>query len=91
MAEAKGEGSYHWLTIVVKVVTYWLARQPDPQFKVVLSREHQAFKWVDYEEACHLLAEFSDLQDLLGRFQQKLGNMNKSFEQGLKAHKIFRK
>ena len=61
-----------------KVVTYWLARLTDPQFKVVLSREHQAFKWVDYEEACHLLAEFSDLQDLLGRFQQKLGNMNKS-------------
>ena len=61
-----------------KVVTYWLARLLDPQFKVVLSREHQAFKWVDYEEACHLLAEFSDLQDSLRRFQQKLENVNKS-------------
>ena len=67
-----------WKKQKQKVVTYWLARLTDPQFKVVLSREHQAFKWVDYEEACHLLAEFSDLQDLLRRFQQKLENVNKS-------------
>ena len=59
-----------------KVVTYWLARLLDPQFKVVLSCEHQAYEWVEYEEACQLLAEFSDLQDLLEKFQQKLENVN---------------
>ena len=44
MAEAKGEGSCHWLTIVVKVVTYWLAKLLDPQHSVVLSDEHQDFQ-----------------------------------------------
>ena len=44
MAEAKGEGSYHWLTIVVKVVTYWLAKLLDPQHSVLLSDEHQDFQ-----------------------------------------------
>ena len=59
-----------------KVVTYWLARLLEPQLKVVKSREHQDFKWVDFEEACQLLSEFPDLQDLLGKFQQKLENAN---------------
>ena len=59
-----------------KVVTYWLARLLDPHFKVVLSLEHQGFKWVDFDEACQLLAEFSDLQSLLGEFQQQLENTN---------------
>ena len=44
MAEAKGEGSYHWLPIVVKVVTYWLAKLLDPQHSVLLSDEHQDFQ-----------------------------------------------
>jgi len=55
-----------------KVVTYWLAKLLDPHHEVVLSHEHQDFKWADCENACQLVKEFPDMQQLLQKFQADL-------------------
>ena len=37
---------------VPKVVTYWLAELVNPKAEVILSDEHQVFKWLNLEDAC---------------------------------------
>jgi bis(5'-nucleosidyl)-tetraphosphatase len=66
--EAKGELRYEaWGS--QKVVTYWLAKLLQPEPEVVLSDEHQDFKWAECEAAIKL-ADFPDLQSLLQEFHE---------------------
>ncbi|KAJ3647760.1 hypothetical protein Zmor_019621 [Zophobas morio] len=52
---------------VPKVVTYWLAELVNPKAEVILSDEHQDFKWLNLEEAC-VYAKYADLQESLKYF-----------------------
>ncbi|XP_060925725.1 bis(5'-nucleosyl)-tetraphosphatase [asymmetrical] [Limanda limanda] len=54
-----------------KEVLYWLAELRDPGAAVILSDEHQDFRWARLEEAC-TLAEYKDLQDTLRAAQTHL-------------------
>lgn len=47
-----------------KEVLYWLAELKDPGTAVMLSDEHQDYRWAPLEEACSL-AQYKDLQDTL--------------------------
>uniref|UniRef100_A0A8P4GIK8 Bis(5'-nucleosyl)-tetraphosphatase [asymmetrical] n=1 Tax=Dicentrarchus labrax TaxID=13489 RepID=A0A8P4GIK8_DICLA len=47
-----------------KEVLYWLAELRDPEMPVILSDEHQDYRWARLEEACRL-AQYKDLQDTL--------------------------
>lgn len=47
-----------------KVVVYWLSELLNPNSKIKLSREHQAFEWAGLDRAIEL-AKYPDLQNLL--------------------------
>ncbi|KAM4741925.1 bis(5'-nucleosyl)-tetraphosphatase [asymmetrical] [Anableps anableps] len=47
-----------------KEVLYWLAELRDPETSVILSEEHQDYRWAQLEEACNL-AGYTDLQETL--------------------------
>jgi bis(5'-nucleosidyl)-tetraphosphatase len=47
-----------------KRVVYWLAELRDPNTPVVLSNEHQDYKWLDLESAVEF-AHFPDMQQTL--------------------------
>lgn len=50
-----------------KKVIYWLAQLVNPDAKVILSDEHQDFKWLALEEACKF-GKYQDMQDMLKHF-----------------------
>lgn len=50
-----------------KIVIYWLAELLDTSKVIQLSREHQAFKWLPFEEACSV-AKYQDMQVALNKF-----------------------
>ena len=50
-----------------KVVVYWLAKLSNYEDTVVLSDEHQAFKWLSLDEARDL-SGFEDLKKVLTDF-----------------------
>jgi len=54
----------------LKRVTYWLAKMAT-EGKVVLSHEHQAFKWLPLEEACKQ-AKYQEMIDTLKKCEAKL-------------------
>ena len=54
-----------------KRVTYWLAELSREGAEVVLSDEHQDYKWLPLDEACKL-ARFEAMQDALKKSEQKL-------------------
>ncbi|XP_066502627.1 bis(5'-nucleosyl)-tetraphosphatase [asymmetrical] [Hoplias malabaricus] len=54
-----------------KEVLYWLAELRDPSIKVILSDEHQDYRWAKLDEACSL-AKYQDLQDTLKSVQHFL-------------------
>nr|XP_057941122.1 bis(5'-nucleosyl)-tetraphosphatase [asymmetrical] isoform X2 [Doryrhamphus excisus] len=47
-----------------KEVLYWLAELKDPGTKVILSNEHQSYRWARLEDAC-TLAQYKEMQDTL--------------------------
>lgn len=49
-----------------KVVTYWLAELINPAGQVVLSDEHQDYKWLTLEEACNY-GYYTEMQEMLKR------------------------
>ena len=57
-----------------KIVTYWLARMTKYDDKVVLSDEHQDFRWLGLEEAKEL-SGFPDMAKCLQSFSDKLTNV----------------
>ena len=57
-----------------KIVTYWLAKLNNPDDKVILSEEHQDFKWLQVEEACKV-AGFKEMAQVLRDFQGKVESM----------------
>ncbi|XP_026052348.1 bis(5'-nucleosyl)-tetraphosphatase [asymmetrical] [Carassius auratus] len=59
-----------------KEVLYWLAELRDPNTQVVLSDEHQDYRWAKLEEACKL-AKYQDLQDTLTAAQRYLETQGK--------------
>ncbi|XP_048514379.1 bis(5'-nucleosyl)-tetraphosphatase [asymmetrical] isoform X1 [Athalia rosae] len=50
-----------------KTVIYWLAEMVNAQKDARLSHEHQKFRWLQLQEACHL-AGYSEMQDTLKYF-----------------------
>ncbi|XP_068171669.1 bis(5'-nucleosyl)-tetraphosphatase [asymmetrical] [Antennarius striatus] len=54
-----------------KEVLYWLAELRDPGTKVILSSEHQDYRWAPLEEAC-TMAQYKDMQDTLRSAQKHL-------------------
>uniref|UniRef100_A0A8C2K1S5 Nudix (nucleoside diphosphate linked moiety X)-type motif 2 n=1 Tax=Cyprinus carpio TaxID=7962 RepID=A0A8C2K1S5_CYPCA len=59
-----------------KEVIYWLAELRDPNTQVILSDEHQDYRWAKLEEACKL-AKYQDLQDTLTAAQHYLETQGK--------------
>ena len=58
-----------------KLVTYWLAELLKPmENQVVLSEEHQDFKWLPLDKAMDLNG-FADLNEELKKCQAKIDNM----------------
>ncbi|KAL3097446.1 hypothetical protein niasHS_003894 [Heterodera schachtii] len=49
-----------------KKVTYWLAESTDPEVKVMLSDEHQNWKWAELKSALEL-AKFDEMKKLLNK------------------------
>ncbi|MFT7798801.1 bis(5'-nucleosyl)-tetraphosphatase asymmetrical [Arapaima gigas] len=47
-----------------KKVLYWLAELRDPETKIILSQEHQDYRWAGLEEACRL-AQYKEMQETL--------------------------
>ncbi|KAF7398441.1 hypothetical protein HZH66_006338 [Vespula vulgaris] len=47
-----------------KTVIYWLAELINPNQSIRMSSEHQAYKWLGYQEACNL-AKYADMQNAL--------------------------
>lgn len=47
-----------------KTVIYWLAELKDPNTPVVMSAEHQAFKWLPQAEAADL-GNYQEMRDLI--------------------------
>lgn len=47
-----------------KTVTYWLAQLINKDVSVQLSSEHQAYKWLNLNEACEL-SGYEDMAELL--------------------------
>lgn len=60
-----------------KEVLYWLAELRDPSTKVILSEEHQDYRWAKLQDACHL-AKYKDLQDTLQAAQRYLETEGKA-------------
>jgi len=58
-----------------KQVTYWLARLINPETPVVLSNEHQDYKWLPLVEAKHL-ASYPEMQELLDDCENYLVKTN---------------
>lgn len=56
-----------------KVVHYWLAELVNPDAKVKLSDEHQAYKWLPLKEACEIVG-YEDMQTTLVEFDNFLKN-----------------
>ncbi|CAL4076695.1 unnamed protein product, partial [Meganyctiphanes norvegica] len=54
-----------------KVVIYWLAELLNPNTPVVMSSEHQDFKWLPLKEACNL-SKFPDMIRTLNESEQLL-------------------
>lgn len=50
-----------------KIVIYWLAELINPHAQVVLSDEHQDFKWLQLEEACKF-GNYIDLQEMIRQY-----------------------
>uniref|UniRef100_A0A8C2NWV6 Bis(5'-nucleosyl)-tetraphosphatase [asymmetrical] n=1 Tax=Capra hircus TaxID=9925 RepID=A0A8C2NWV6_CAPHI len=46
-----------------KIVIYWLAEVKDCDVEVRLSHEHQAYRWLELEDACQL-AQFEEMNCL---------------------------
>ncbi|XP_047536224.1 bis(5'-nucleosyl)-tetraphosphatase [asymmetrical] isoform X2 [Vanessa atalanta] len=53
-----------------KAVVYWLAQVKDPDQNVILSNEHQDFKWLPLEQAQEI-SGFQDMKNLLAEFHEK--------------------
>ncbi|XP_026495473.1 bis(5'-nucleosyl)-tetraphosphatase [asymmetrical] [Vanessa tameamea] len=53
-----------------KAVVYWLAQVKDPDQNVILSNEHQDFKWLPLEQAQEI-SGFEDMKNLLAEFHEK--------------------
>ena len=56
-----------------KVVVYWLAKLVNYEDNVVLSHEHQAFKWLSLDEAREL-SGFEDLKKVFADFHCQVLN-----------------
>ncbi|XP_017781126.1 PREDICTED: bis(5'-nucleosyl)-tetraphosphatase [asymmetrical] [Nicrophorus vespilloides] len=56
-----------------KTVIYWLAELINPEAKVILSEEHQDFKWLNLIEACKY-GNYKDMQDMLNYYDNLLKN-----------------
>lgn len=54
-----------------KIVHYWLAELVNPQAKVQLSDEHQAYRWLPLKEACDCV-EYPDMQRVLIEYEKYL-------------------
>ncbi|XP_043500281.1 bis(5'-nucleosyl)-tetraphosphatase [asymmetrical] [Polistes fuscatus] len=54
---------------VPKIVIYWLAELINPNQPVRMSSEHQAYKWLKFQEACNL-AEYMEMQNALKQFNE---------------------
>ncbi|XP_019821998.2 bis(5'-nucleosyl)-tetraphosphatase [asymmetrical] isoform X1 [Bos indicus] len=54
-----------------KIVVYWLAEVKDCDVEVCLSREHQAYRWLELEDACQL-AQFEEMKAALQEGHQFL-------------------
>ncbi|XP_015175820.1 PREDICTED: bis(5'-nucleosyl)-tetraphosphatase [asymmetrical] [Polistes dominula] len=54
---------------VPKIVTYFLAELINPNQSVRMSNEHQAYKWLRFQEACNL-AEYAEMQNVLKHFNE---------------------
>ena len=57
-----------------KIVTYWLAKMNNYDDKVVLSDEHQDFKWLDIDQAVSL-SGFKDMAQVFKNFNSKLSEL----------------
>ena len=57
-----------------KIVTYWLARLADHDDKVLLSDEHQDFRWLGLNDAKEL-SGFPDMAKCLQSFSDKLATI----------------
>lgn len=49
---------------VPKIVIFWLAELKDSNVEIKLSDEHQAFRWLNVDEACKL-AQYQEMQEAL--------------------------
>ena len=56
-----------------KIVTYWLAKLNSYEDKIILSDEHQDFKWLSLEKAVEL-SGFPDMAQCFKTFDEKLKN-----------------
>ncbi|XP_036353789.2 bis(5'-nucleosyl)-tetraphosphatase [asymmetrical]-like [Ochotona princeps] len=54
-----------------KTVIYWLAEVKDYNAEICLSQEHQAYRWLGLDAACHL-AEFQEMKAALWEGHQFL-------------------
>ncbi|XP_040092054.1 bis(5'-nucleosyl)-tetraphosphatase [asymmetrical] [Oryx dammah] len=54
-----------------KIVIYWLAEVKDCDVEVRLSHEHQAYRWLELEDACQL-AQFEEMKAALQEGHQFL-------------------
>ena len=57
-----------------KIVTYWLARLVEYDDKVLLSDEHQDFRWLGLNEAIEL-SGFPDMANCLKNFSDMLSTI----------------
>ena len=55
-------------------MTYWLAKMNNYDDKVVLSDEHQDFKWLDIDQAVSL-SGFKDMAQVFKNFNSKLSEL----------------
>lgn len=69
------ESSYH-VKDKPKRVVYWLGEVKDPQTKVTLSHEHQAFKWVKLHDAFEIV-RYDEMKRVLNVAEQFLASKNK--------------
>jgi hypothetical protein len=57
-----------------KLVTYYLA-ELEPSTPIILSDEHQAFKWLNLDEAINLCG-FEDMSKALRTCHERIGQMS---------------
>lgn len=55
--------------LLPRKVTYYLAQLKEPSTPVETSRDHRAYKWVDFKEACELVG-CSEFAKLLEEYRQ---------------------